>query len=90
MKRIAETYADRAEVIAISVDTNEGGWKASVSKNGLDWINICELKEWNGKIVEDYYIYATPTIYVLDKDLGILSKPGGVRELQEYMKGTSP
>jgi thiol-disulfide isomerase/thioredoxin len=86
IKNIATEYADRVQVIAVSVDTSETAWKTAVEKNGMDWINIAELKGWDGQIASDYYIYATPTILILYKDLKILAKPTGVRELEEEMK----
>ena len=88
MKKLAQQFSENAKVIAISVDSDEEAWEKAVSDNALDWINISDLKGWDGKIVNDYYIYATPTILVLDKNLKILAKPTGVKELKDFMEGT--
>ena len=86
LKEIREQYEENVEVIAISVDSEEDAWKQAVAGKSMDWINIAELKGWEGKIVSDYYIYATPTILVLDKELDILAKPTGIRELKRFLE----
>lgn len=86
MKRLEEEYRDRAVFIAISVDEDEAVWKQSVAEKEMDWINIAELKGWDGGIVNDYYIYATPTILLLGRDLKILAKPNGVNDLELSLK----
>lgn len=88
MKKIAAEYAGSAQIIAISVDQDEAAWRKAVEEKGMrTFTNIADLKGWDGKIVNDYYIYATPTILVLDKDLKIVAKPTGVRELEGEMQG---
>jgi thiol-disulfide isomerase/thioredoxin len=86
LKRIGNEYQDVAHIISISVDSDESAWRQAISEKGMDWINIAELKGWDGEIVNDYFIYATPTILVLDQYLEILAKPGGVRELGLFME----
>ncbi len=90
MKQLAQKYAGKATFIAISVDSDEAAWKKAVAEKGLDWTNIGEMQGWDGKIVNDYYIYATPTILVLDKELTILAKPAGVRDLENFLAGHLP
>jgi thiol-disulfide isomerase/thioredoxin len=85
MNQINEKYADKLTVISVSVDTDEAEWRKAVNEKEMDWINIAELKGWDGEIVNDYFIYATPTILVLDQYLEILAKPTGVRDLEAFL-----
>jgi thiol-disulfide isomerase/thioredoxin len=62
--------------IAISLDTDKEAWQKYVKeKNLLSWLNTSELKGWKGEISKKYNVYATPTMFVLDKDKKIIAKP---------------
>jgi peroxiredoxin len=54
------------EVLAVSIDTSRTDWLNFIRKNSLNWTNVSDLKGWNGKASEDYFIYATPTMFLLD------------------------
>ncbi len=69
------------EVIAVSLDTNKEEWKNFVEKNKLDFINISDLKSWDGTAANEYFIYATPTMFLLDSQKKILAKPITFEEL---------
>ncbi len=74
------------EVLSISVDDNKDNWLKSVNKLQPKWINCCELKGWDGKTVKDYCVYATPTLYLVDKSLTIVSKPMSIEDLNKVLK----
>jgi hypothetical protein len=39
------------------------------------------VTDWSGKAASDYYLYATPTMKLIDKEIKILSMPLTVEEL---------
>lgn len=73
------------EVISISIDENKDDLMESLAENSYNWINVAELKGWNGPIVEEYGIVATPSIFVLDENKIIVGKPVGKKELEKYL-----
>lgn len=72
----------KLEVLAISIDTLKTDWLNFVKTNNLDWINVSDLKGWGGKAAIDYYIYATPTMFLVDKNLKLIGMPKSVEELR--------
>lgn len=74
----------KLEVIAVSIDTLKSDWQNFVNDNNLTWINVCDLKGWNGKAALDYYIYATPTMFLIDKNRKIIAKPTTIDEIKSY------
>ncbi|HHN47774.1 MAG TPA: redoxin domain-containing protein [Bacteroidales bacterium] len=75
-------------VVAISIDHDEKEFQKYLQAQGLNnpdisefWVNICDFEAWEGKVADDYYLYATPTMILLDKNLKIAGKPGTVQEL---------
>ena len=73
------------EIIGISIDTDKASWKKAIAENQFNWINIAELKGWEGPIVEQYGISATPTFFVLDHDKKIIGKPANEKEVRMFL-----
>lgn len=73
------------EVLAISLDTNKEEWHSFIEDNGLMWLNGSDLKGWDSEVAELYYIYATPTMFLVDKEKKIITKPLTIEELKIAM-----
>lgn len=77
--------ANELEIIAISLDTSKADWQQTVRETRFDeFYNLSDLKEWDGEVVKNYNIYATPTMFVIDNNLRILAKPNSMSELIEH------
>ena len=74
------------KTVAISLDTDKEKWQQYVQDNGLfTWLNTSELKGWKGDVSKRYNVYATPTMFLLDKDKKIIAKPNNVNQLKEKL-----
>lgn len=71
------------EVLAISLDTKKEDWFNFVKTSCYNLINVSDLKGWEGKAAADYFIYATPTMFLVDMGKKILAKPLTYDELEE-------
>jgi thiol-disulfide isomerase/thioredoxin len=60
------------EVLAVSMDTSRTDWLNFVRENNLNWLNVSDLKGWDGKAAEEYFIYATPTMFLVDKNMKLI------------------
>lgn len=70
------------EVIAVSLDTSETEWKEAVKATGFEeFYNLSDLKMWDGKVAEDYNVYATPTMFLIDENRKIIARPETFEEL---------
>lgn len=78
-----ERVGKRLLTVAVSLDTNKEQWQKFVSENNLlSFLNFSELKGWKSEVVKKYNVYATPTMFLLDKDKKIISKPITIGELK--------
>ncbi|MEI7490681.1 MAG: redoxin domain-containing protein [Bacteroidota bacterium] len=75
----------RLEVVAVSLDTNRNAWASFIKKEKLNWINVSELKGYSGNAEDEYNVYATPTMYLLDRDKKIIAKPITWHELEQAL-----
>jgi hypothetical protein len=76
----------RVEILAVSIDTSKTEWTTFVKEEKLNWINVSDLKGFNSKSTDDYNIFATPTMFLLDKEKKIIAKPISYRELEQVLK----
>lgn len=71
------------EVVLVSLDETKASYQEFV-KN-LPFISTCDYKKWNGKIVHDYYVFATPTMFLLDGKRKILLRPNSVKQVDAWV-----
>ena len=76
----------RLEVMAVSIDTSRAEWTTFLKEEKLDWINVSELKGYNSQAADDYNIFATPTMFLLDSGKKIIAKPVSWRELDQALR----
>jgi len=74
----------KLEVVAISIDTSRVDWLQFVRTNNLNWINVSDLEGWDGRSTKDYFIFATPTMFLIDNRLKLIAKPSSIEELGNW------
>ncbi len=77
---------DELEIISISIDTSRAEWQQAIKTIDAGWLNSCDEKGWDGKAATLYNIYATPSLFLLDEDKNIISKPMTVSELRTKLE----
>ena len=73
----------KVEILAISIDEKKKEWAKVIKDYKMNWINASDLKGWSGKAAEDYSIYATPTMFLLDQNKKVESKPLEIEEIRK-------
>lgn len=52
----------------------------------MDWLNLSDLNGWEGKAAKDYFIYATPTMFLLDDNKNLEKIIKDLVELKGYIE----
>ncbi len=71
------------EVVFVSLDTNKQTFKSFAGH--FPFISVCDFQKWDSPIVNSYYVFATPTIYLLDSKRKILLRPNSVKHLDSWV-----
>ncbi|MFM7078702.1 MAG: peroxiredoxin family protein, partial [Bacteroidota bacterium] len=81
LPEIAKQYqkwkANGVEVILVSLDENADSYQGFVKD--FPFITLCDFKKWDGQIVKDYYVFGTPTMFLLNNKREILLRPNSVK-----------
>jgi thiol-disulfide isomerase/thioredoxin len=85
LREVYQKYRPRLEMLAISIDSDKQAYLKALKEGNYPWMNTCDLKGWSSQPAIDFNIYATPTMFLLDKQKTILAKPITLRELQNEL-----
>jgi thiol-disulfide isomerase/thioredoxin len=70
------------KVVAISLDEDKTAYQTAIA-NFSNLSHYCDFKKWDSKAVADYYVYGTPTFFVLDKDKKIVGKYADFKNIEK-------
>jgi peroxiredoxin len=68
------------EVILVSLDENASNFAKFAAP--FPFISTTDYKKWGGQAATDYQVYATPSYFLLDKDLKIVKRLNSVEHLK--------
>lgn len=74
------------EVVAICIDDELEGWKRYVNEKKQTWINAIEPDNGENKIIKEYNVEGTPMLFLIDKNMTIISRPSNVNQLEAKLK----
>jgi thiol-disulfide isomerase/thioredoxin len=87
LPEIAKQYSkwknQGVEVVFVSLDEDKDIFKNFVKI--FPFISVCDYQKWNSKIVKDYYVFGTPTMFLLNHKREILLRPNSVNQIDAWV-----
>jgi thiol-disulfide isomerase/thioredoxin len=87
LPEIAKLYpnwkANKVEVVLVSLDDKPQDFEKFTQS--FPFLSICDFQKWNSRIVKDYFVFGTPTMYLLDKDRKIILRPNSVKQMDAWV-----
>ncbi len=80
-KDLKEKY--KLEIVYIALDTDKDAY--SNFYKDAPFITVFGGEGWETKAAKEYYVFATPTMFLLDKSLKILYKPNTLTEAIDWL-----
>jgi thiol-disulfide isomerase/thioredoxin len=71
------------EVMYVSLDTEPASFEQAVKS--YPFFAYCDYKKWESNVVKDYYVFGTPTFYLLNEKREILLRPNSVNQMDEWV-----
>jgi len=69
--------------VFVSLDTNEVAFM-NFAKS-FPFISYTDFKRWESPVVNDYYVFATPTMFILDPQRKIVLRPSSVSQVDSWV-----
>lgn len=74
VKRCYEKYKSKGfEILGVSLDDDKSAWLEAVSKEGLTWPQVSDLKKWQSEACQVYAIQSIPYTVLIDKEGKIIA-----------------
>ncbi len=78
------------EVVAISIDTSVANFESMYEQMTPRWITAHDPLGWHGKVPSAYNVYATPSLFLLDRQRTIVARPVSFRQFLRAVKKLDP
>lgn len=82
-KQYAKWKTHGVEVVFVSLDEDKAQFKTFAE--GFPFLSICDYKKWESPIAKDYYVFATPTMFLLNNKREILLRPNSVKQMDAWV-----
>lgn len=80
-------YKDKGvEVYAVGTELENDLWKKYIHDHNFDFINVSDLPNIPDYFRTHYDIFATPKIFILDKDKVIIGKDISVEQIEQFLE----
>jgi peroxiredoxin len=78
------------EVFSVSLDRDKNAWLNAISKDGMPWTHVSDLKHWQSEAAAIYSVSAIPATFLLDRDGKVIAQnlrgPALDKKLEELLK----
>lgn len=82
-KHYPKWKAQGVEVVFVSLDEDQQAYNNFAGS--FPFISVCDYQKWDSPVVKDYYVFATPTLYLLDENRKILLRPNSVAQMDSWV-----
>jgi len=69
-----EFHPQGLNIIGVSLDKDSAKWKEAITKDGLTWPHVSNLKFWQEPIAKLYNVQSIPATFILDEKGNIVAK----------------
>jgi peroxiredoxin len=60
-------------ILGVSLDTDKAKWKEAIAEDGLQWLQVSELKGWESAVARNYQVESIPTNFLIDPQGNIIA-----------------
>lgn len=86
VKRAYEKFKSKGfEIYGVSLDKDRDAWLEAISKEGLTWPQVSDLKFWQSEAVQTYAIQSIPYTVLIDRDGKIIATALRGAELEKKL-----
>jgi len=85
--KIAQLYEkwlkNGVEVVLVSLDETPQEFAQFAA--AFPFISTTDFKKWESKMAQDYYVFGTPSMFLLDNERKIVLRPGSVQQVDAWV-----
>jgi hypothetical protein len=70
-------------VVYVSLDTDQSAFESAVKT--YPFFAYCDYKKWETQSAKDYYVFGTPTFFLLNSKREIVLRPNSVAQIDAWV-----
>jgi len=86
VKAVQQLDTHNFAALGISLDNKKDPWLRAIKQDGLNWIQLSDLRLWGNNVSVKYYVYDIPANYLIDPNGVIIAKNIKADELLPTLK----
>ncbi|WP_099769167.1 TlpA family protein disulfide reductase [Chryseobacterium sp. 52] len=91
LKTIYDTFSNQVkgqefEIVGVSLDRNKESWQKAITRFGITWIQVSDLKFWKSPVAKAYEIEELPFNVIIDSQGKIIAKNLHGKELTGFLQ----
>jgi thiol-disulfide isomerase/thioredoxin len=83
VSQYAKWQSKGVEVVFVALEDDRAAFEGFVQS--FPFASYCDAKKWDGSIVQDYFVFATPTMFLLDRKREIVLRPQSVKQMVSWV-----
>tara|TARA_B110000483_G_scaffold238233_1_gene314462 strand:+ start:300 stop:1694 length:1395 start_codon:yes stop_codon:yes gene_type:complete len=87
LPKLIQNYAEwrnlGVEVVYVSLDTDKQVFEQAVKT--YPFFTYCDFNKWESRVTQDYYVFGTPTFYLLNNNREILLRPTSIDQVEAWV-----
>ncbi|WP_299526361.1 TlpA disulfide reductase family protein [Winogradskyella sp.] len=85
--KLYNDYSDSDfEILSVSLDEDSNDWLKAMEKDEITWASVIDIDGFEGKTAKDYFLYAIPYSYLVDKNGNILMPNPTVEDIKSRIE----
>jgi thiol-disulfide isomerase/thioredoxin len=87
LKKINEKYKDKNfKILSVSLDDDKEKWLKALIKENMEWDNVIEEKDFNGKVAQNFFVKAIPYLVLIDEEGKIIGIDSTIEEVDKILE----
>jgi thiol-disulfide isomerase/thioredoxin len=87
LKKINEKYKDKSfKILSVSLDNDKEKWLKALVKENMDWVNVIDINDFNGKAAQNFFIKAIPYLVLIDEEGKIIGIDITIEEVDKILE----
>ncbi len=86
VKLYEEFKGTQLEFIGISLDSDKEAWERAIAADGLNWVQVSNLRKWECEVRASYGVKSIPHLVLINPQGKVLGSKLSASELEELLR----
>ncbi len=86
VKELQSKYADKLNILSVSLDEDEAEWRKAMDEEKMNWVQLRAAGDQMNDVAQAYFITAIPRLIVIDEKGNVVCSTNRPDEVTDFLK----